>query len=171
MPLPIAHGLLGASLVAALHPRPWRLHRLPLLAGALLANAADLDFILVFALGSRGWHRGFTHSLAFALAVCLIFVLSLGRRRVRAALAYGSAYASHAVLDYLTTLRGGGVELLWPFSPARLAFGRVGLSEVPSMMPPSGVLEFIAVELVLFTPLLLLVRWARGDGGARPAPG
>ena len=167
MPLPIAHGLLGASLVAALHPRPERLHRLPLLAGALLANAADLDFVLVFALHSKGWHRGFTHSLAFGLAVCLIFVLSLGRRRAGAAVAYGLAYASHGMLDYLTTLEGGGVELLWPFSPARLGLGWFGLSELPSRVPPSGVLKFLAVELVLFIPLLLLVRWARRHAGWR----
>src|SRR5919202_1262857 len=119
MPLPVAHGLLGASIVAALHPRPTKHHCAPILIGALLANAADADFLLVFLCHDRSWHRGFTHSLVLMLFVCLLFIWSLGRRRLRAALAYGFAFASHGLLDYATTKRGGGVELLWPFSADR----------------------------------------------------
>jgi membrane-bound metal-dependent hydrolase YbcI (DUF457 family) len=138
MPLPIAHGLLGASLVAAIHPRPARRHFIPLLVGAFLANAADLDFALVFILRSKAWHRGFSHSITFALLVTLSFVLLLGASRVREAVAYGSAFASHAVLDYVTTKEGGGVDLLWPFSSERLVLGWVGLSELPSQNDPAA---------------------------------
>src|SRR5687768_9709515 len=132
MPLPVAHGLLGASIVAAIHARPKKRFFIPLIAGALLANAADFDFALVFILHSKSWHRGFTHSIIFALLVWVVFVLSLGLRRLRPAVAYGLAFASHGLLDYITTREGGGVELLWPFSSGRLMFGLVGLSEVPS---------------------------------------
>lgn len=156
MPLPIAHGLLGASIVAAVHPRPWRRRFLPLLAGALLANAADLDFALVFALHSKAWHRGFSHSVTFALVVCLVFVLSLGGRRLATAAAYGLAFASHGLLDYVTTKEGGGVALLWPLSTERLVFGRIGLSELPSRMPPAEIVKSLALECALFMPLLLL---------------
>jgi membrane-bound metal-dependent hydrolase YbcI (DUF457 family) len=156
MPLPVAHGLLGASIVAALGRTPAERSFKALVAGALLANAADLDFALAFALHSRAWHRGFSHSIAFSLVVCLVLVLALGRRRVMEAVAYGLAYASHGILDYLTTKEGGGVELLWPFSSERLVFGWMGLSELPSRMPAVEVVKSLVLEFALFAPLLAL---------------
>ena len=161
MPLPFAHGLVGASLVAALHPRPARRHFAPLVWGALLANCADLDFVLVALAHDRSYHRGFTHSLVFALAVCVAMLLVFGRARAMEALAYGLAYASHAVLDYSTTKFGGGLELLWPFSAERFGLGVVGLSELPSRMPSGGVLRAALLELLIFAPLLACVLLAR----------
>lgn len=156
MPLPLAHGLLGATLVAAIHPKPTKRHFAPLLVGGLLANAADFDFALVFILRSKAWHRGFSHSLASALLVGLIFVLLLGVRRVREAIAYGSAFASHSILDYVTTKEGGGVELFWPLSAGRIGLGWAGLSELPSRMTPTEIVTSLILELMLFTPPLLL---------------
>jgi membrane-bound metal-dependent hydrolase YbcI (DUF457 family) len=161
MPLPFAHGLVGAGVVAALHPRPTRRHFAPLVLGALLANCADLDFALVALAHDRSYHRGFAHSLAFALAVCVAMLLAFGRARVREALAYGLAYASHSLLDYSTTKFGGGVELLWPFTPERFGLGVVGLSELPSRMPVGGVLKALLSELLIFAPLLACVLLAR----------
>ena len=172
MPLPVAHGLLGAALVAALHPRPGRLKRLPLAAGALLANSADLDFALVFLFHSKDWHRSFTHSVFFALALTLAAAAALGRARLREVLAYGAAFASHGLLDYATTEFGGRVELLWPLSRERLGLGLWGLSEVPSRMPPGGVLRSLLFEAALFAPLLLAALYARklSVKGERGAP-
>lgn len=168
MPLPISHGLTGAALVAALHPNPsTRRYRLALLAGAFLANAADFDFALVRAFGSRAWHRGFTHSLVFAAAVGLVFVAVAGRARLREAAGYGLAFASHAVLDWLTTKEGGGVELLWPASEERMGLRLWGLSEVPSRLPPSGVMKALLVELLIFGPPFALVVLARRRGRVR----
>jgi inner membrane protein len=165
MPLPVSHSLLGASLVAALLPRAGRRrYYMPLLAGALLANAADLDFILVFAFRSRAWHRGFTHSLAFALVVCLCFLLALGGRRAREGAAFGLAYASHALLDFATTLESRGLELLWPFSAERLGLRWWGLSETPSRLPPAEILKSLGLEFALFAPpLLALLLWRRAS--------
>ncbi len=100
MPLPIAHALVGASIAAAIHARPDPPHcyRMALIVGAISANAPDLDFLLVFTLHSRAWHRGFTHSFVFAGFVCLLFVLAAGRRHMRDALACGLAFASHLAL-------------------------------------------------------------------------
>src|SRR5687768_3868468 len=110
MPLPVAHGLLGASIVAALHQKPGRIrYSLSLLTGALLANAADLDFLLVAVLGSKTWHRGFTHSILFSLLICLLFLFVFRNAPIRNVLGYGLAYASHGLLDYLTSKTGGGV--------------------------------------------------------------
>lgn len=163
MPLPIAHALVGASLAAAIHTRPDSLrYRIALIVGALLANAPDLDFFLVFTLHSREWHRGFTHSLVFASFVCLLFVLAAGKRRLRDALAYGLAFASHGILDFLTTKIGGGVELFWPFSAERLLLGWAGLSELPSRLPPLIILKWLVVEFVIFAPVFLTVLlWRR----------
>lgn len=167
MPLPIAHALVGASLAAAIHTRPRSpRYRVALLTGALLANAPDLDFLLVFALHNRAWHRGFTHSLAFSGFVCLLFVLTLGARRLRDALAYGLAFASHCILDFLTTKVGGGLELFWPFSAERLGLGWIGLSELPSRLPPLDVLKWLLIELAIFAPLLLVVLFWRRTLGA-----
>lgn len=169
MPLPVAHGLLGASLVAAVLPRTSaRRYALALAAGGLLANAADLDFGLVFLLGMRGWHRAFTHSFAFALAVFVLLLFALGRGRARAAAAFGLAYASHGVLDFATTKLGGGVQLLWPFTSERLALGWLGLSELPSRLQPAEILRWLCIEFALFAPpLVLLVLWRRRRAAAR----
>ncbi len=161
MPLPFAHGLVGASIVAAIHPRPSRRHFAPLLVGALLANCADLDFALVALTHDRSYHRGFTHSLTFALALCVVSLALFGRARAREALAYGLAYASHALLDYSMMKFGGGVELFWPFSTERFGLGLVGLSEIPSRLPPSDVLKALLLELLIFVPLLVAVLLAR----------
>jgi membrane-bound metal-dependent hydrolase YbcI (DUF457 family) len=162
MPLPVAHSLLGAAVVAALHPEPLRRRFLPLAAGALLANSADLDFALVFLTHDRSYHRGFTHSLAFALAVCAAFLACFGLRRAREALAYGLAYASHAPLDFATTKLGGGLELLWPFSPERLGLRLFALSELPRMLPASEIMRAALLELLIFAPLLALaLLWRR----------
>ena len=157
MPLPVAHGLLGASLVAAIHPQPTKRYFIPLLFGAFLANAADFDFGLVFIQDSKTWHRGFSHSIALALIIGLCFALFLGKHRIREAIAYGLAFALHGVLDYITTKEGGGVELLWPFSSERLVFGWVGLSELPSRLPAIEIIKALVVEFVLFAPLLMLI--------------
>lgn len=122
-----------------------------------MANAADLDFFLVFILRSRAWHRGFSHSLAFALVVCLVFAGFLGRRHLRQAAAYGLAFASHGLLDYATTKEGGGVQLLWPVSADRLAGGLVGLSELPSRLAATQVIKSLLLEAALFAPLLVLL--------------
>lgn len=162
MPLPIAHGLLGASIVAATHRDPISSRQLtPFLLGAVLANTADFDFILMFLFDSKAWHRGFSHSLVFALVVCVSLALSSGKKRFREAVAYGLAFASHGLLDYATTLKGGGVALLWPFSVDRLVLGWWGLSEMPSKMTQLQILKTLGVELMVFAPLLMAVMLTR----------
>lgn len=157
MPLPIAHSLVGASSIVALHPKPANKYYAPLLVGVVLANCPDVDFSLVFILHLRAWHRAFTHSLMFALVVGFAIFLILGRRQIRTAVAFGLAFLSHGVLDYMTTKTGGGVELFWPFSAERFGLGLVGLSELPSRLPPVGILKALLLELAIFLPLFVVV--------------
>lgn len=161
MPLPIAHGLLGASLVAAIHPNPEKRRFLPVLAGALLANAADFDFGFSVFFGLKGWHRGFTHSLLFALVFLLAAVIVFGREHFRAALAYGAAYASHFILDFATTQKGHGIELLFPFTFERFGLRLLSLSEIPSQLSAAGIAATIGLEILIFAPLFALVVWVR----------
>ena len=69
MPLPVAHGLLGASIAAALQPSEsprWR----TLCVCALLGVCPDFDYALNWLrVSGGGWHHGFTHSILFALFI------------------------------------------------------------------------------------------------------
>jgi membrane-bound metal-dependent hydrolase YbcI (DUF457 family) len=165
--MPVAHSLVGAGLVAAVLPRAGRArYWVWLAAGAVLANAADLDLLLVVLFRSRAWHRGFTHSLAFALVVFACLLVAFGRVRAREAAAFGLAYASHVLLDFATTMQGGGLELFWPFSTDRLGLRWWGLSELPSSLPAAEILKALSLEFVLFAPpLLFLILLRRGVFG------
>src|SRR5262245_5059489 len=111
MPLPLAHALLGTAIAERVLPldMPHRARALWIAAG--FSIAPDFDFGLVWLLGmDRDWHRGFTHSVPFAVLVG--FALRMMRPiGARAALACTLALVSHDVLDWLTTLEGPGVEL------------------------------------------------------------
>ncbi len=157
MPLPFAHGLLGASIVAAIHPKPFEKYYLPLMFGGFLANAADFDFALVFLFGSKELHRGFTHSITFSILICAIFLIYLGLKKYREASAYGLAFASHFTLDFITTKIGGGLELYSPFSNERLGLRWFGLSEVPSKLTVFEIFQAVGLELVIFAPIFLLI--------------
>jgi membrane-bound metal-dependent hydrolase YbcI (DUF457 family) len=157
MPLPVAHGLVGAGVVAALHPQPFRRAGLPLLVGAVLANCPDLDFGLVLLTHDRSWHRGFTHSLAFSLLLTVTALVVWGGARLREVLAYSACYTSHGLLDYSTTKFGDGVKLLWPLTRERYGLRLWGLSELPSRLPPAQVLRWLAVEFMIFAPPLLVL--------------
>jgi len=161
MPLPIAHGLLGASAVAALHPKFTNHFYLPLLIGAFLANAADFDFLFVFIFGSKAWHRGFSHSITLAVIVFGIFLWHYRRRNWRKAAAFGLAFASHGFLDFVTTTGVGGLKLFSPFSNERFALGWFGLSEAPSKLTALEIIQALGIEILIFAPLLLLILFLR----------
>jgi inner membrane protein len=161
MPLPIAHGFLGASIVAAVYPTPAKRSYLPLLIGAFLANAADFDFAFSVFFGLKGWHRGFTHSIFFALIFTFILVILAGKKYYRESLAFGLAYASHFILDFATTKQGDGIELLFPLTNARFGLRWFGLSEIPSHLSIVEIITTIGLELLIFGSLFLLVFWLR----------
>jgi membrane-bound metal-dependent hydrolase YbcI (DUF457 family) len=161
MPLPIAHGLIGASIVAAILPecapaRNWQ----PLLLGAALASAPDLDYFL-----STSQHRGFTHSIIFAVIVgCVCFVIR-GAMNAGLTIAYAGAVLSHGLLDYATTKAMPGVELFWPVSTRRLGLGIVDYYQLTGVNPvyfltrdvPADLLKMAELELLIFVPLFLFV--------------
>jgi membrane-bound metal-dependent hydrolase YbcI (DUF457 family) len=158
MPLPIAHSLLGASIVAATLPeaspvRNWK----PLLLGAALSISPDLDYFF-----RTDWHRGFTHSLFFATVVSL---LCFAATNLRMAIGFAGAIFSHGLLDFATTKTMPGVELLWPFSTKRFGLGLVDYYHLTGVDPVFFLNKDVLVDLlkmgvfefIIFLPVFLFV--------------
>lgn len=102
-------------------------HRGLILAGVACAVIPDLD-VIAFHFGIRGgaWgHRGFTHSIVFAVVLAAIVTFAFFRKRKGKHAAVFVflflATLSHPLLDMLTT-GGYGVSLFFPFSYERVEF-------------------------------------------------
>lgn len=113
--LPLTIGLgLGSAII------PPRL----LLAGIAASLIPDLDvlgFKFGIAYGSAFGHRGFSHSILFALLLALLAVICAGWIRAPRRRVFSFVFLSclsHAVLDAFTS-GGKGVAFLWPFSEVR----------------------------------------------------
>ena len=157
MPMPIAHGFLGAAITAAVYPKVNKFYSIPLFVGGFLANLADFDFLPVLLSGDKSWHRSFSHSILFSILVFVGITFFLGKNRLRESTAYGLAYFSHIILDYSTTKIGGGLELFWFFSWERFGLRRQGLSEVPSKLSTLQILQSTGIEFLIFGSLFVLV--------------
>ena len=162
MPFPVAHGLIGASVVAALLPSTRSRLAKPLLIGAVLGIIPDFDYALNWLrIGRGGWHHGFTHSLPFALLVGIVMVILLRDWKVRSWIVFTGAYASHTLLDYLLT-ESQGVALWWPFTdhryklrlPNPIDYTWDDSSFWDTMMDVS---KIVATELLIFVPVLVVV--------------
>jgi membrane-bound metal-dependent hydrolase YbcI (DUF457 family) len=166
MPLPVAHGLLGASVAVAMHPafesRYWR----TLWVSALLAICPDFDYALNWLrISGGGWHHGFTHSLLFALSVGLLTALVLREFKIRSVILFCSATVSHTLIDYLMT-ESRGVALWWPLTNRRYKF------RLPNPIDYTwddttlrgmviGLLRISLIELMVFGAILLMVIWIK----------
>ncbi len=96
-----------------------------LIAGVLACIIPDLD-VLAFrfhiAYAHDLGHRGFTHSIAFALLLALLALACARKLRTNSAIAFLFVWlsaVSHGLLDMLTN-GGLGVALWWPWSSERL---------------------------------------------------
>ena len=160
MPLPIAHGLVGASLVALIHPTAEIKNWKPLLWGFLLANSPDLDFAFSFLFGWENFHRGISHSLFFAFLVSALIFVFLRRENRRIPLAYSLAFLSHTLLDFVASSTGA-VRLLLPFDDGRYALGWFGFSELTRGLIISDMLRFTIIEVLIFVPVFFIVLRAK----------
>lgn len=168
---------IALAVAAGTHRTGWRLT----LAGVVCAVLPDVDFALV-TLGFQRYdaafgHRGFTHSIAFALALGAFGALWAGPGRGRrwwVAAFLALCTASHPLLDGLFD-RGICNAWLWPFDGARLclAWRPVPMLGVPlfGMERFQRELLWIGVPLVLLSNAALLLRagWHGWRAlGARP---
>lgn len=143
-----------------------------LLAGlcAFIPDADVLAFRFDVPYTSIWGHRGWTHSLAFAVVFgtavgWLFYQNTVGWWRM--ALWFILATASHPLLDMLTT-GGMGCALWWPISEDRLFFPvqviRVSPLEIRDFFSKWGVRILLSEALWIGVPGVLLVlvsRWAR----------
>jgi inner membrane protein len=175
------HAFVAAALgkVYAAEPVPARFWVLSA-ACAVLPDADVAGFAFGIRYGDTFGHRGFSHSILFALllAAAVVALFFRGERRRRAALViyFFVVTISHALLDMLTD-GGLGVGLLSPFSDERYFF-----PFRPVEVSPIGVgsffgewgLRVIRSELLwvwlpsaLGVLLVLSFRRARGRGSSR----
>jgi membrane-bound metal-dependent hydrolase YbcI (DUF457 family) len=165
MPLPVAHGLLGASVAAALdessESRRWK----PLLTGAFLGICPDFDYALNWLrISGGGWHHGFTHSILFAFFLGLLTATVLGGR-LRSIVVFCCATVSHTSLDFLMT-ESSGVALLWPFTDHRYKLSvpnPINYTWENSSLWGSAIdlLRISLIELMIFAPIFLVVVFVR----------
>jgi membrane-bound metal-dependent hydrolase YbcI (DUF457 family) len=156
MPKIIAHALTGSAIIAAIHPKVKISNLTPIFIGMILAISSDFDIALEWLFEIPDLHRGFTHSLAFSLAIGLALSLWMHPGKEKEALTYSLAYLSHPILDLITST-SGGVKLLYPFSTEYYHLGLTGIFELPIGTDLTQVIAWFSIELSVFVPILLLV--------------
>jgi inner membrane protein len=161
----VAVGLLAARVHGADTPRQTATLMVGLAGMAILPDVDVFGVAMGLADSGPLGHRGFTHSLPFALFVAAVVGLCVRRAGFRG-LHTGTfvflAIASHGLLDAMT-YGSRGVPLLWPLSDVRLASPWRPIPSAPTGLAFLSMrgLEVAAVEAIYFGPLLLLALWPR----------
>lgn len=171
MPLPVAHGLIGASIVIASRAwSSWRENWWPLLVGMVLAISPDFDLFFAWVLKYNiQIHGSFTHSIVFAVVLGFIGAGLAKDLNWRGIKTYTLIALSHGLLDVCTKKEFGGAQLLWPFSMRKI---RLDLFSYYEFYPESGrqslwlVLQEVVIislrEALVCLPVLLVVIWWKG---------
>lgn len=167
MPTVVTHAIVAAGLyrfVAGPHDAANGARRWGIVAAAALAMLPDADVVgwNVIARDSMLWHRGLTHSLAWAVVTGTATAWAL-RHRVRhhggtawLAVNFAACVATHGLLDAFTD-GGSGVGFLLPFDDARMRFAIQPIPVAPITVDPTNhrALYCIGVEAILLWPLAI----------------
>jgi inner membrane protein len=154
------HAFVGVALGAVFARR-----RLPVPFWGLAALppiVPDFDIFSPAYYGDPWGHRGFTHSLLFALAVGLVAAgLTFRSFKVRFWDLLGFFFvitASHGILDALTN-GGYGIPFLWPFSDRRFGpMGPIQVQDIGWELPDPRMSRSIRTELIwVWLPCSVLV--------------
>lgn len=147
---------LGLACLCATRPMPWTYWAL----AAALPILPDLDVFSTAAYGDLLGHRGFTHSLVFALVVgnlaaCLTF-RRLRTRWWRLSVVYFIILASHDLLDAMT--RGGeGIPFFWPAGGRYGNWGPLPVSDLSFDLPDPRRSRALRAEMLwVWMPTLIL---------------
>ncbi len=185
MSTPLGHSLLGLLSGELTKPVAKNTQRYWWLLGMIAGNAADLDFLPgLFAGDLNRYHHQASHSILAALLAGLLVWQILTRysnHAGRAGLLTSLAYGSHLLADYLTADYRPplGIPLFWPFSPEYYLSPYILLDGVKHGVPGDSSLtsllqilswhnlQLLFVELLFFSPPLLLLQWWRKSRQAR----
>lgn len=138
-----------------------------ILAAAVVAISPDLDYVFYRLLNwGEGWHRGFSHSAAFALAAGAAAAIVVGPPTIRSFVIYSLATLSHPILDALVTDHVGGVPLFWPVSDHLFRFGLFDYTNILRGDPSRRdvlmrALRISLAELLVLGPILVASIWLR----------
>jgi inner membrane protein len=139
---------------------------------SLLPDADAFGFALGVEYASRWGHRGFMHSIAFAIVVAALVGIAAKAMRLpalRTACIAAVVLVSHPLLDCLTD-GGLGCALLWPFSDHRFFAPWTPLPVAPigrGYWSMEG-LRVATTELVVFAPFALYALWPAKRPPKRP---
>jgi inner membrane protein len=142
-----------------------------LIAGMVVSVLPDLD-VLAFRLGiayADGFgHRGFSHSLLFAISIAMIATMLIRERDLSASKVFWfifASIASHGLLDACTN-GGLGIAFLWPFFDERffvpfqpIEVAPLGLSR---FLSTRGVAVLWSEILWVWLPMLIIAWGVRG---------
>lgn len=160
----ISHPAVPITIALVLGSRriSWRL----LCAAIICTMLPDLDVIsfrLDIPYASPFGHRGFTHSLLFAVATGAAFSLFAKQLHARALTTFlfvAFATASHGVLDAMTT-GGSGIAFFWPFADERYflpwQFIRVSPIGLENFLTYRGWITLKSELLTIWLPCALVV--------------
>lgn len=157
-----SHPAVPVGLALALGTK--RIPRPLLIAGIISSIAPDID-CLGFAFGvpyeSQWGHRGFTHSIVFALVIAALWAWRSEEFKVKRWLVFGYTFVSalsHPLIDAMTD-GGEGIAFFWPFSTARyfFPFNPIPVSPIGnSFFSARGLHVFGAELLTLWLPCLIV---------------
>jgi inner membrane protein len=181
MPTIMTHGMLG---IAAASVVPYRKSREKVFAFSVLCSilpdADVVGFVFDVPYGHVFGHRGFFHSLCFAVAVTTVVVCVAFREERAGSKAWWGLMgyffvlsASHGILDAFTA-GGFGIALLSPFDNTRYRAWVTPFEAAPldlaGFLTPWGLRVLKSEILWLWLPALALV-WCcrRVRGRARPS--
>jgi inner membrane protein len=154
------HGFVGLGLGAIFNGR--RASWLFWMLAVLLPICPDFDVFSTAQYGSPWGHRGFTHSLAFALVLALICAAATRRWLHSSFWALTGFFfiltASHGVLDAFTN-GGEGIPFFWPFSDRRFGpWGPIQVQDIGFELPDPRQSRSIRTELLwVWLPTTVLV--------------
>jgi inner membrane protein len=154
------HAVVGLGLGSVFTSR--RVHPLFWILAGFLPIVPDFDAFSTSPYGSLWGHRGFTHSLCFALGLSLV-AAALAFRFLQARFwpLFGLFFlitASHGILDAFTN-GGFGIPFFWPFYNQRYGhWGPIQVADIGFEIPDPRVSRAIRTELVyVWLPLAVLV--------------
>lgn len=120
---------------------------------SMLPDADAIGFFLGVPYESQWGHRGFTHSLAFALVAGILCAFLFQEKKKTVFILTSLSTFSHPLADMLTN-GGLGVALWWPFDTTRYF-----LPWRPVEVSPIGIRNFIGQRGIVVLASELLVMW------------